>query len=56
MTVWVKAGADTASDLYSGRGSAVWNNDGDTATVRDGGGAVVDTCSYVGGGVEAGCE
>ena len=56
VTVWVKAGADTASDLYSGRGSAVWNNDGDTATVRDGGGAVVDTCSYVGGGVEAGCE
>jgi len=56
VTVWVKAGADTASDLYSGRESAVWNNDGDTATVRDGVGNVVDSCSYAGGGVEAGCE
>lgn len=56
VTVWVKAGTDTATELYSGRGSAVWNNEGDVATVRDGGGNVVDVCSYVGGGVEVGCE
>ena len=56
VTVWVKVGTDTASDLYSGRGSAVWNNDGDTATLTDAGGAVVDMCAYVGGAEEKGCE
>ena len=56
VTVWVKAGTDTGSELFSGRGSAVWNNDGDTAVVKDNGGSVVDTCSYTGGGVEAACE
>lgn len=56
VTVWVKAGTDSAMDLYWGRASAVWNNDGDTATVKDGLGCVVDTCSYAGGGEEVGCE
>ena len=56
VTVWVKAGTDTGSELFSGRGSAVWNNDGDTAVVKDNGGSVVDNCSYTGGGVEAACE
>ncbi|MCB0149851.1 MAG: lamin tail domain-containing protein, partial [Caldilineaceae bacterium] len=56
VMVWVKAGTDTASELFSGRGSAVWNNEGDTAVVKDNGGGVVDSCSYTGGGVEAACE
>jgi len=56
VTVWVKAGTDTGSELFSGRGSAVWNNEGDTAVVRDGFATVVDTCSYAGGGVEATCD
>lgn len=56
VTVWVKAGTDSATDVYWGRASAVWNNDGDTATVKDGLGGVVDTCSYAGGGEEVGCE
>jgi hypothetical protein len=38
------------------RSSAVWNNDGDEGTVRDASGNVVDSCAYVGGGVEVGCE
>ena len=56
VTVWVKVGMDTVSELFSGRGSAVWNNEGDTAVVKDNGGGVVDSCSYTGGGVEAACE
>jgi len=56
VTVWVKAGTDTGTELFSGRGSAVWNNEGDTGVVEDRVGNVVDSCSYVGGGVEAGCE
>jgi phosphatidylserine/phosphatidylglycerophosphate/cardiolipin synthase-like enzyme len=56
VTVWVKGGVDTGTELFSGRGSAVWNNEGDVGTVRDGDGSVVDVCEYVGGGVEVGCE
>lgn len=32
VTVWVMTGTDDATNLYWGRGSAVWNNAGDTAT------------------------
>ncbi|PSQ01950.1 hypothetical protein BRC95_11520 [Halobacteriales archaeon QS_5_68_33] len=35
------SGADTATDLYWGRNGAVWNNGGDTVTVRDGEGRAV---------------
>ncbi|WP_243669020.1 lamin tail domain-containing protein, partial [Methanoculleus chikugoensis] len=38
------AGNDTATDLYwGGRGSPVWNNDGDLATLADANGTVVST-------------
>jgi hypothetical protein len=47
---------DTGTELFSGRGSAVRNNDGDVGTLTDDLGGVVDTCGYVGGGVEVGCE
>ena len=56
MTVWVKAGTDTGTELFSGRGSAVWNNDGDRATLADAGGAEVDVCAYAGGAEEVSCE
>ena len=56
VTVWVKAGTDTASDLYSGRGAAVWNNNGDSATLADADGARVDVCAYAGGAEEMECE
>lgn len=58
VNVWVRSGANTSTDLYWGRGSAVWNNNGDTATLTTGGDVVVDVCSYTGDevGGEALCE
>ena len=38
-----------------GHGSAIWNNDGDTATLKDGSGKVIDTCSYTGSGTKVRC-
>jgi len=43
VTVHSGSGNDTATDLYWGRSSAVWNNDGDTATLTDANGTVVST-------------
>lgn len=46
VLVWVKAGADDGSNLYWGRSQAVWNNAGDSAILRDSGGAEVDRFDY----------
>jgi len=46
VKVWVKTGTDDAANLYWNRASAVWNNGGDTATLRDTQGAVVSTYTY----------
>lgn len=46
VRVWVKTGADDSANLYWGRGSPVWNNTGDTATLRDAAGALVSVFSY----------
>jgi hypothetical protein len=46
VRVWTKSGAWDDSNLYWGRDQAVWNNDGDTATLRNGGGIVIDTYGY----------
>lgn len=46
VQVWVKAGANDGANLYWGRGSAVWNNSGDTATPYDAAGRLVDSFSY----------
>ena len=35
VTVHTESGTDSATDLYWGSGSAVWNNAGDTATLLD---------------------
>ena len=40
VTLHTGSGADTASDRYWGASSPVWNNDGDTVTVRDRNGTV----------------
>jgi hypothetical protein len=42
----VARGVDTATDLYWGRTGSVWNNDGDTAYLYDGSGALVQTYGY----------
>jgi Lamin Tail Domain len=39
-------GSNTAADRYWGLGWYVWNNDGDTAYLRDRSGTLLDTCSY----------
>jgi len=54
VLVWVKSGANNATNLYWGSGQAVWTNTGDTAFLRSGG-TLVDSCSYPGGGVQASC-
>ena len=56
VKVWVKVGSDTATDLYWGRGSAVWNNGGDVATLQNAKGVTIDVCAYPGGGKEALCN
>jgi len=43
VTVNSGPGNDTAADLYWGRETGVWNNDGDTATLADANGTVVST-------------
>jgi hypothetical protein len=48
VRVWTKAGTDDASNLYMGRGAAVWNNEGDTAWLRDADGDLIDEYSYQG--------
>ena len=43
-------GTDTTTDLYWGRGSGIWNNDGDTAYVFDDNGRQAATSGGSGGG------
>ncbi len=42
VNVWVRSGTNTVTDLFWGRNSAVWNNDGDTATLTTAVDTVVD--------------
>jgi hypothetical protein len=46
--VWVHTGkgTNTSSDLYWGSGNYIWNNPGDTATLRSASGRVYDTCKW----------
>lgn len=46
ITLHTGSGTDTATDRYWGRDGAVWNNGGDTVTVRDADGEVVAERSY----------
>ncbi|PSQ11962.1 endonuclease [Halobacteriales archaeon QS_5_70_15] len=46
VTLYTGSGSDNATSVYWGRSSAVWNNGGDTVTVRDAGGDVVAERSY----------
>jgi hypothetical protein len=41
-------GRDRRGDLYWGSGNFIWNNDGDTATLRKRGGGTADRCGYSG--------
>ncbi|WP_440009833.1 lamin tail domain-containing protein [Halomicrococcus sp. SG-WS-1] len=46
VTLHTGSGTDTASDLYWGSGSPIWNNSGDTVYVFDDAGTRVETYSY----------
>ncbi|MEF8868444.1 MAG: lamin tail domain-containing protein [Haloarculaceae archaeon] len=46
VTLYTGSGTDTATAVYWGRSSAVWNNGGDVVTVRDADGDVVAERSY----------
>ena len=48
-------GANTASTLYWKQGNYVWNNTGDTLRLYSGKGALLEKCTYRGGGVSAAC-
>jgi phosphatidylserine/phosphatidylglycerophosphate/cardiolipin synthase-like enzyme len=56
LKIWTKAGTDRGSDLFWGRSSGVWNNDGDSALLLDETGAPLDLCSYEGGGSQIECQ
>jgi Lamin Tail Domain len=40
------SGANTARHVYWRQSNYVWNNGGDTATLRNAGGRVIDTCTW----------
>jgi len=46
LRVHTGSGTDTAHDVYWGRGSYVWNNTSDTATLIKASGVVKDKCSW----------
>jgi competence protein ComEC len=46
VTVYAGSGTDTATELYWGQSQAVWNNGGDTVTVRTTDGTIVLEESY----------
>lgn len=46
VKVWTGAGEDTGTDVYWGYGRGLWDNEGDTATLKDYRGQVIDTFSY----------
>jgi micrococcal nuclease len=48
LRVWTGAGHPDAENLFWGRKQAVWNNTGDTATLSDATGAIVNTFAYAG--------
>jgi hypothetical protein len=39
-------GSNARKNVYWGSGNYIWNNDGDTATLKRPGGTVADRCHY----------
>jgi hypothetical protein len=46
VTIHTGRGSNTATDRYWGRRAYVWNNDKDTARLRNRSGTLIDKCSY----------
>ena len=55
VTIHTGTGNDDRNDLYQDSGAYIWNNDGDTAKLKDDTGDTVDTCRYAGGGTAVTC-
>lgn len=50
VTVHTGKGPNTWNNLYWGSGYYIWNDDGDTASLRRKDGSIASKCSYTGGG------
>ncbi|WP_320067712.1 lamin tail domain-containing protein [Micromonospora sp. RTGN7] len=48
-------GTNTATHRYWGSGAYIWNNDGDTAYVRNVAGTLIDSCSWKSSGSYTSC-
>lgn len=48
VRIWTRAGKSDGANLYWGNRSAIWNNDGDSATLSDASGSTVASFSYQG--------
>jgi opacity protein-like surface antigen len=55
VRVHTGGGRDGGRHLYQNTDNWIWNNDGDTATLRDRRGRNVDTCRYSGSGASVAC-
>ena len=55
VTLYTGRGTNASGKRYWGSSSAVWNNDGDKAVLKNASGTTVDTCQYAGGGTTAYC-
>jgi hypothetical protein len=50
VRVHTGSGSNTRRHVFWGQSSYVWNNSGDTATLRNAAGRVVDTCTWTSNG------
>lgn len=48
VKLWTKRGKNNATNLYWQSRSAIWNNDGDTGTLKDAAGATISVYTYTG--------
>jgi len=55
VTVHTGKGTSTSTDRYWGRTGYVWDNGGDTATLRTGSGKTIDTCKWGAGSGATSC-
>jgi hypothetical protein len=55
VTVHTGRGSNTARHRYWGSDGYVWNNDGDTARLKNNAGRLIDRCSYSGAGSSTAC-
>jgi Lamin Tail Domain len=55
VTLHTGSGGNGPSNRYWGEGNYVWNNDGDTARLRDSHGNLKQRCSYSGAGSSVSC-